>query len=389
MEALYKVRKQQQQKKMQRYLRYVLNDHLAAVLFILIGGLALYYAQWLKTLATPFPLAKIGFIVLFFLLLPIGKLASFFVPADKSFLLPKETKLASYFKVAVLHSLPLPSFVLSLSFLAYLPLLLKGGHFLQSSLLLLLVQVFVLKYLYLVEEVRQAYGKRSGIFPLLSLLILSVAIYVSPLWSLGLSLLYGLDQKLWLKKSRFLQWDQVIAKEEQRLQNLYRFFALFTEVPEYSSKVKRRAYLDRFFHKIPQQQKNTYVYLYCCHFLRTNEYSGLALRLSLVNAFILLLKPSLLWSLGLSSLFLYLTLIQLHPIMKKSDDVLWTQLYPLGKLEKARGLHFIYQIATLLFGVAASVAALCTGKWILIGLFVFILPLEELLLYRLSLKKIE
>ena len=59
MNNFFQLRLAKHQKKMMKYLRYVLNDHFVLVCLFLFGGVGFYYSNWLKTLTTPFQMGGI------------------------------------------------------------------------------------------------------------------------------------------------------------------------------------------------------------------------------------------------------------------------------------------------------------------------------------------
>ncbi|MDU6522745.1 MAG: ABC transporter permease, partial [Enterococcus sp.] len=76
MRDFFQLRSQRHQKKMMKYMRYVLNDHFVLVCLFLVGGLAFYYSNLLKQLPPDFPwsLPIVGLV--WWLILPFGKLAT-------------------------------------------------------------------------------------------------------------------------------------------------------------------------------------------------------------------------------------------------------------------------------------------------------------------------
>lgn len=54
MKEFFRQRLNLHQKNMQRYLKYVFNDHFALTMTFLVGGLGLYYSNILKTLPKGF-----------------------------------------------------------------------------------------------------------------------------------------------------------------------------------------------------------------------------------------------------------------------------------------------------------------------------------------------
>ncbi len=71
----------------------------------------------------------------------------------------------------------------------------------------------------------------------------------------------------------------MIQKEQNRMHRIYKFIQLFTDIPEVSSTVKRRKYLDPLLGVVKKTSENTYAYLFIRSFLRGSEYSGLLFRL--------------------------------------------------------------------------------------------------------------
>ena len=102
------LRRQRHQKKMMKYMRYVLNDHFVLVCLFLAGGLAFYYSNLLNQLSPDFPwsLPIVG--IIWWVILPLGKLAILVEPADMAFLLPKEKEMGGYLSRGLRHSLAWP-----------------------------------------------------------------------------------------------------------------------------------------------------------------------------------------------------------------------------------------------------------------------------------------
>ena len=113
MHDFFLLRRQRHQKKMMKYMRYVLNDHFVLVCLFLVGGLAFYYSNLLKQLPTDFPwsLPIVG--IIWWFILPFGKLATLVEPADMTFLLPKEKEMGNYLSRGLRHSIAFP-FVIEL-----------------------------------------------------------------------------------------------------------------------------------------------------------------------------------------------------------------------------------------------------------------------------------
>ncbi|MEL5940452.1 ABC transporter permease, partial [Tetragenococcus halophilus] len=49
MKAFFQARLKKHQKRILRYMKYVLNDHFVLMMTFLLGGIGFYYSNWLKT----------------------------------------------------------------------------------------------------------------------------------------------------------------------------------------------------------------------------------------------------------------------------------------------------------------------------------------------------
>lgn len=107
MKGFFSQRLQRHQKQMSRYLRYVFNDHFAILITFLMGGLGLYYSNFLKR-SSAVPSGGIVLLLIWLALLSVGKLATLVKPADLIFLLAKEKQMADYLAQALRYSIWLP-----------------------------------------------------------------------------------------------------------------------------------------------------------------------------------------------------------------------------------------------------------------------------------------
>lgn len=394
MNKVYQERKSRHFDKMMKYMKYVFNDHMMIVLFFIIGGLGLYYSNLLKTIHPPVLWPMILWVVIATLSLSIGGVATLMVEADKVFLLPKETHLKQYFKQSLAHSLWLPAAVLASVTGVMMPLLVLTHHFRFSHFLPLCLILWLLKGGELSLRIQRFY---QGVQPMiswiyygLSVIILGISC-INPYLAVPLAMgMIGLSlQKLnQTMDTALLDWDQVIESETQRMLRIYRFINLFTDVPEVKVSIHRRAFLDGVIHWMEGKQRCPYRYLYTRHFIRSDEYSGLFLRLTLIASIILLFNSSYYLNLMIAMLFFYLVVFQLVPIYKQFDAVLATHLYPIANIQKKQALkHLLLQLEStmsIIFSITASIG----GHHFLQGITIFIvLVLEGWLFNHLLLER--
>ena len=298
MKDLFLKRKQAFRKECVGYLRYVLNDHFVLFLLVLIGFLAYQYSQLLQD----FPenhwpiLLFLGIVSV--LLLAWGGIATYMEGPDKLFLLVSEEEVKSHLKGQTMRSLVFWLFVQTLFLLLFAPLFLAMG-----------------------------YG-----FPVFLIYVL--------LLGAGKYLLFR------QKASKFftdtgLDWDYVISQESKRKQVLLRFFALFTQVKGVSNSVKRRAYLDFILKTVQKVPGKIWQNLYLRSYLRNGDLFALSLRLLLLSLLAQVFIEQAWIAMAVVVLFNYLLLFQLLALYHAFDYQYLTQLFPLEKGEKEKGLKQI------------------------------------------------
>lgn len=368
MRELFKKRLALHQRHMQKYLRYVFNDHFVLICVFLLGGVGLYYSEFVKSLPRNFwPAAGVALLILV-AILPLGRFATLMQEADIVFLLPKERALKEYFKGAFNYSLLLPFFIelLVLGFL--MPLLVATTAITFPAFFILLGTMWLLKLAQLKIATLKIYQVAPSklrqvelLWLVLAVLCLAAGIFLNPFIGLILAFVTGVGIfKLLAKSEENLDWEKMIGMEKSRLHRIYQFINLFTDVPEITATVKRRAYLDGVLQKIKPQQKNTYLYLYARRFARGSEYSGLFIRLVVIGSLLLYFVQDVYFSLGLGILFIYMIGFQLIPLYNQFRYMILTQLYPVSSQQKAKALQvlllLLLSLAAFVFAISASLA---------------------------------
>ena len=296
MKDLFLKRKQAFRKECVGYLRYVLNDHFVLFLLVLIGFLAYQYSQLLQDFPENHWPILLFLGIVSALLLAWGGVATYMEVPDKLFLLVAEEEVKSYLKGQTSRSLVFWTIVQTLFLLLFAPLFLAMGY----GLPVFLAYVLLLgagKYLVFRHKASKFFTEA------------------------------GLD------------WDYVIAQESKRKQVLLRFFALFTQVKGVSNSVKRRAYLDFILKTVQKVPGKIWQNLYLRSYLRNGDLFALSLRLLLLSLLaVIFIKQS--WiATAVVVLFNYLMLFQLLALYRAFDYQYLTQLFPLEKGEKEKGLQ--------------------------------------------------
>ena len=296
MKDLFLKRKQAFRKECVGYLRYVLNDHFVLFLLVLIGFLAYQYSQLLQDFPENHWPILLFLGIVSALLLAWGGIATYIEAPDKLFLLVSEEEVKLYLKGQTSRSLVFWTIVQTLFLLLFAPLFLAMGY----GLLVFLVYALLLgagKYL-LFRQKSSKFFTETG-----------------------------------------LDWDYVIAQESKRKQVLLRFFALFTQVKGVSNSVKRRAYLDFILKTVQKAPGKIWQNLYLRSYLRNGDLFALSLRLLFLSLLAEIFIEQSWIATAVVVLFNYLLLFQLLALYHAFDYQYLTQLFPLEKGEKEKGLQ--------------------------------------------------
>ena len=317
MKDLFLKRKQAFRKECVGYLRYVLNDHFVLFLLVLIGFLAYQYSQLLQDFPENHWPILLFLGIVSALLLAWGGIATYMEGPDKLFLLVSEEEVKSYLKGQSLRSLVFWTIVQTLFLLLFAPLFLAMGYGLPVFLVYVLL-LGVVKYL-LFRQKASKFCTETG-----------------------------------------LDWDYVIAQESKRKQILLRFFALFTQVKGVSNSVKRRAYLDFILKAVQKVPGKIWQNLYLRSYLRNGDLFALSLRLLLLSLLALVFIEQAWIATAVVVLFNYLLLFQLLALYHAFDYQYLTQLFPLDKGQKERGLQAVVRGLTSFVLIVELVVGLVT-----------------------------
>lgn len=371
---LWKERAGRRGKDLGRYLRYIFNGHLVVVLLFLIGSAGYFYQTWISGLQSSFP-AEFIMAVILGLFLTYSPVYNFLLEADAVFLLPLETKMKQYFYRSGIVSLVFQSYVLLLIFAVLMPMYAHVNStgfrmFLPFLIVLVVIKAWNIAVSWVIDyhldpalhvgDVAMRF-LMNAIFAFLLFKRANVLI----LLLMAVILFFYYRAFAITTKQKGLKWDALIRQEEKRMNSFYRLANLFTDVPLLKDTVKRRKWLDLFVKRISFSSENTYVYLFSRTFLRSGDYLGLFIRLTVIGSIALYFLSFGLIQVLLAILFLYLTGFQLLPLWLHHQNKLWVDLYPVEPRFKRKAFSFllsmILMIQTVLFAVFIGIK----GDWLL------------------------
>lgn len=373
-EALWKERFGRFIKETGSYLRYIFNGHLVIVLLFLIGSAAFYYQEWIESLQPGFPAAWIMALILG-AMLAHTPIQTFLTEADKIFLLPLETRLSVYFRKSIVFSIALQSYLLLMLLAVLMPMHVKvhGAGF-KSFFWLLAVLVLVKSVNAAIRWKVLHYIERSMKVAdvLIRFFINTVLLYflfagTRPVFAVVPAAILLLHFVYFKKQTEYkgLKWEQLIEDEERRMNSFYRIANLFTDVPKLKDRTKRRAWLDWMLKLLHYRQDAAFSHLYARTFLRSGDYFGLLVRLTIIGGAALYFFTFGPGQLLIALLFLYLTGFQLLPLWNHHQNKLWITLYPVP--EEARWKSFNMLLLAILFFQSLVFALLITlkGEWLM------------------------
>lgn len=354
----WKKRERVHQKQLFKYLKYVFNDHFVLLLLLILGAGGYGYSEYVKTLSPEAVFPRIVIWLLLFASLFVGRFATLLQPADMVFLLPLETQLDNIMQKLKWRSFILPAVLLLLGSAAAMPLLVALGEAEFSHWIIVAGTLWVLKDSELdwqfaslkIDSKRQKNQYSAGIYGLF-LLVLFLTVFVSIWIGLSVALAVNVGLRLFYKRvhqTKRLQWEEAIQTEKARLQRIYRFINLFTDIPALTDRPKRRKWADGLVNRIPTQKKSPYLYLYLRGFVRGSSYSGLFFRLSVLGALLIWLVDWTEIGIAAGVIFLYLIGFQLIPLYYHFDESLLLRLYPLPASGKTVALQKVLLLLLLL-----------------------------------------
>ncbi|MGO2565206.1 MAG: ABC transporter permease [Brochothrix thermosphacta] len=371
-------------KDLSKYLRYIFNDHLVLVMVFVVGALGFYYSQWLKTLDASFPVNWVMIVVLV-LVLSLTQVNTLLKSADAVYLTVMETRMASYFKKSIIFSFFFQLPLVIVAFIVLLPMYQQVKPFAGSYILMLLVYFILLKAWNVLMwwHVYKQPVRTVGILMqwLGNIVAVSIVFLIPQWWSLLIGVVLTIAI-LWMtmkmSKPYYIKWETLIVKEEARLNRFYRFANMFTDVPHLKNTTKKRAWLNWCYSGIALVQKNTYSYLWRRAFIRTDEFSGLFVRLTLIGLVIIYFMSNATMAILLVLLFSYLTGFQMLPMIRLYENHPMRELYPVPmKLYRSSFvtlLRGIMAVQAIIFAVIITIVfPLNTAAWMIAILVAFYL----------------
>lgn len=361
-------------KETSRYLKYIFNGHIAVAMMFFVAAAAFYYQQWLAGLPENFPTAWIIGIV-FGLLVSYSPVRTLLKEPDLVFLLAAEHKMGAYFRDAIIYSFVVQLYLLLLAAAAFGPLYMasyperSGRTYLMIIIVLLIFKGWNLLANWWMLKVRDPVTRKTDIS---IRVVLNCAVFY--LLVDGNMLFAGISTVLFIilflynlhisRKQAGLVWDVLVEKDRSRMQFFYRIANMFTDVPHLKNRVKKRQWLVNLVNRIPFRQSSTFDYLYRITFIRSADYLGMYLRLTVIGGLLIYFVPNSWMKMIFALLFLYLSSFQMMTLYHHHRTVIWLELYPVSIQNRRQAvLNWLYQL-TFIQTVAFAIMFVVIGDYL-------------------------
>lgn len=342
---LFKERLGEHIKLLNRYLRYIFNGHFMIALMFIIIALSVYYQKWLEDIPNHFP----GGLVIAFVLGVVASynpIQTFLKEPDKVFLIVKEAEMHQYFRLALVYNFAFQLYLVIIALAASGPL--YGTMYPDAGryeFILLIIIVLILKgwnmaVNWMMFKVRNPFMIRLDkvLRTLISISLLYFFIQGTFVYLMViLFFIVTLNDYILSRKQGGLAWDVLIENDQHRLSAFYRFVSMFAEVPQLTRRLKKHRLLSKIVHAFsPFKHGSTFDYLYRLTFIRSNDYLGLFVRLTVIGALLIYVLPNPWLKIAMALLFLYMTSFQLIPLYYHHRTSIWIDMYPIETSMKKR-----------------------------------------------------
>lgn len=377
------------------YNKFIFNGHFTVFLLILLGAFIFGYGEWLQHIPQHIDYALFASIAVALVsLFPIRTLLK---DADKIFLLPFEKHMKDYMQVSLIYSYSSRIFLQVILLIILFPLFYKlnDNHF--AFYIVFAISAIIFPYLGLLVKWQWLKLNLSSwtinlllfvLFGITFYLILRFHNYFAIIFIFIVGVLL-LILKLNSKKQLF-PWERMIAIEQQKHTNYYKFVNMFTDVKHLRESAVRRSYLD-FILPTPKGNKfnenRMYLFLFVRSFVRGRDAFSIILRLVIIALVLMLWLSNPIVSLIIGSLFMYITLLQMAQFYTQQAYGLWPQVWPVSDTKVIKGYEqFLYR---LMIGVGIIFTILFVIKHPTLFFFALLFFIVGWLTIRSTIKKLK
>ncbi|GIO33810.1 MULTISPECIES: ABC transporter permease [Paenibacillus] len=340
------------------YLGYVFQSGVAVLFMFALIAFSAWYTAFVQHLPAGLPIRWIMLV----LLVPLTVNSSFrtyLVPADSVFLLPQESRMASYFKGSWIGGVVYKLLVLAIIFLILWPLYVRSDVNPKSFWLFLIVLVG-LKLLAshgCWKELRMVSRKAALAYRLLRYVALALSVAAWMWQPAGRSLIFiALLAVTYLAALRIpakhpVAWERLIAQEKVQVGRVLMILGWFVNVPGREQRVYARKWLSWAGNGIPWKPETAYRYLLVKSFVRS-DILGIVLRVGILAAFLAWWQRGGIVGSVIYLFFVFLAGVQLSSLLRFHSESFWLHVYPIAPgSRRSNAVKLAFQIQLLFAAV--------------------------------------
>ncbi|KRL93998.1 ABC transporter permease [Limosilactobacillus equigenerosi] len=372
LKQLYQTRRRDQWLQYFRYWRYVFNDHFVIAMFFLFGAAAFGYQGILPQVTPQQWWWNVLVVVWLTIAVQWGRLALFIKDPDPVFLLPQTSQTTTLMREVKRYSYPLGLLLAWSWSVVALPLYVRLHPVSWSTIGILVVTISLVKLTWfklaqfrLVNQSNRGWQVLQWLWPG----VIAILIVMNPFFAvLGASLGWLVS---WRWQPEF-NWRAAIEYENERLLSIYRFFNLFTDVPNLPIKVKRRRWLNWLINWL--SDGTVWGDLYARALVRQRDYGDLIVRLSLVVGIAVAVIPIPWVQTLLMVVGVYVIAGQFGPLFHHFDHNPMPQLYPTTTTAATSWLQLVRKVLVIEWLGLSLIAWRSPWHWInlVLGLIIVV-----------------
>lgn len=373
MTALWQIRFRHLMKEIGKYGRLIFNDHFSIIIVLILGFGGMYYQQLLVNLQHNMThwvqwLIRLVLVLLYVVLIKMGKPIWFMNQADKSYLFARGHDFDRYWFGGMIVGMVVPIVMMVGLSLIVWPFIVMVSQWSYAQLAPFIIGLLIIKIahnsqrfwtIYQDDKIRLSKWTQSWGNDVVSGAV--VIIWLNPhanLWysAAGVSVFIGLQVSIFLMRLQRLSscrilFDEVLKSEAKREATFYRIIGMFADVPHQLPTIRRASSMDVLVNRLSSYFDNRYAFVYLRLLVRNDAYRGIWIRVTVFIAILMSLVSHVAVIFGLGLLGFLLVLVQLLPMTLTYAHHPIMLLYP----NRASRQTACQQVMLLIFGVQGLV----------------------------------
>ena len=394
-------------KEVGKYGRLIFNDHFSIILLVIFGLLSLYYRQLLLQLKLGIDQAQVGLfsaimMIIFFLIISIGRPIWFTETADTSYLFARGKAWLPYWRKSLSYGIISWLIWVAITSSLCFPLAQVISDWSAKESIIFVLYMLISKVIHYIHYYLNAFQivSRSSLrnkyyivrlLPVISAGFMTISFWFSKpinLWVIviGLLLMIGLTVIRYMRlRNHPIDFAYVIQEAKEERAGFYKLLALFADVPGQKSEVKRRKWLDPIVSWLDRICYNRYYFRFSRLLLRHPLYSGIWIKIWSFSLLLILLMPNQeLWNYFFLAVAFFLIIIQLIPLYFEGETHVFQLIYPhQNSAEKLSAFRLALLVIFIIMLTGDGLVLLGTGySWFrILRVLLFLLLFIGILLY--------